>query len=107
MTSEQIDRLLRRRDKLTQRRDGRINRPALNEIDVQLREVPPGQDNRIDLYLGRPCAVLPKRVIMVQHISGVQEVAPEFGLSAAEIAHLQARCEETETEPPAYDGMWK
>lgn len=61
MNTEQIDRIINRRNKLTNRRDGRLNRPALDEIDAKLREVPPGTDNRVDLALGRPCAVLPMR----------------------------------------------
>lgn len=61
MTTDQIDRLINRRNKLTNRRDGRLNRPALDEIDAKLREVPDGQDNRVDKLLGRPCAVLPTR----------------------------------------------
>lgn len=59
MTTDQIDRLINRREKLTNRRDGRLNRPALDEIDAKLSQVPPGADNRVDKLLGRPCAVLP------------------------------------------------
>lgn len=61
MINDQIDRLINRRNKLTNRRDGRLNRPALDEIDAKLREVPDGQDNRVDLLLARPCAALPQR----------------------------------------------
>lgn len=61
MTPDRITRLISRRDKLTCRRDGRINWPALREIDALLSEVPAGQDNRVDLALGRPEAQLPPR----------------------------------------------
>jgi hypothetical protein len=55
-----IIRLIARRDRLTNRRDGRLNRPALDEIDAQLSALcPAGQSNDVDLLLGRSCAVLP------------------------------------------------
>lgn len=62
MTDERINRLMRRRAKLTNRRDEHINRPAIAEIDAQLATVAPGQRNDVDLALGRPCAQLPPRV---------------------------------------------
>ncbi len=61
MTDDHIDRLIRNRNKLTDRRDERINYPAVDEIDAQLSEVPPGQRNDVDLLLGRSCAKLPER----------------------------------------------
>lgn len=56
---------------------------------------------------GQGCPRCNRRVVMVQHISGAREVDPAFGLTAIEIAYMQARCKETEAEPPTYDGMWK
>lgn len=70
MTPDRIARLINRRNKLTARRDGRLNRPALDEIDALLREVEPGTDNRVDLALGRQCATLPPRPDY--HISAAQ-----------------------------------
>lgn len=59
MTPDKIDKAIARYNKLATRRSP--NNPALDEIVEQLREVPEGQDNRVDLILMRPCAVLPDR----------------------------------------------
>ncbi len=57
-TPAQIARLIARRERLTNRRDERINFPAVKEIDAQLAQVPAGERNDVDLLLGRPCAQL-------------------------------------------------
>lgn len=49
----QIDRLIARREKLTNRRDEHINIPAVNEIDSRLRLVPQGERQDVDKLLGR------------------------------------------------------
>lgn len=61
MNEQKINRLIERRNKLTNRRDGLTDSAVIARIDAQLRDVPPGQDNRVDLLLGRSCAVLPDR----------------------------------------------
>lgn len=79
MTPDRITRLINRRNKLTARRDGRINRPALDEIDALLQQVPDGTDNRVDLALGRKCAELPAR--------------PDYNISAAQAEQYRALSE--------------
>lgn len=61
MTPEQITFLLSARDTWLCVRDECVNWEAVAEIESVLREVPPGIDNRVDLALGRRCAVLPPR----------------------------------------------
>ena len=61
MTPERISQLIKRRNKLTSKRS--LNRPALDEIDAKLREVPAGERNDVDLLLGRACATLPDRAV--------------------------------------------
>ena len=61
MTTDQIDALITRRNKLTNRRDGLTDSKRVKRIDAQLEQVPAGQDNRVDLLLCRSCAVLPER----------------------------------------------
>lgn len=73
LTDAQIDRLIARRNRLTNRR-GTYNKPAVDGIDAQLSQVPAGERNDIDLLLGRSCATLPKRVVMVQHVDGEIEI---------------------------------
>lgn len=60
-TTAQIDKLIARRNKLTNRRDGLTDSAVIARIDAQLRDVPPGQRNDVDLLLGRSCATLPDR----------------------------------------------
>lgn len=76
MTTDEINDLLTKRDKIAVRYAYRTNQ--LDRIDRKLRAVPPGVDNRIDLALGRPGAQLPERA--------------DYGLSecAAEIAECHA-----------------
>lgn len=61
MTPKQIDKLIKRRDKLLTRRDGLYDHSVIDRIDAQLRDVPPGQNNEVDLALGRSCAIHPLR----------------------------------------------
>lgn len=60
MTPDQISALLAKRDKIAVRYAYRTNQ--LDQIDRKLRKIPAGTDNRVDLALGRPRAVLPQRV---------------------------------------------
>lgn len=53
LTTERITRLINRRERLTNRRDGRINFPAVNEIDAQLAQLPAGERPDVDALLGR------------------------------------------------------
>lgn len=73
MTNDQIDHLVSARNAITDRTDKYQNMRAVDEIDAILRDVPPGQRADVDALLGR------KRVVMVQHVGGAVEVAPEFG----------------------------
>jgi len=61
MNQQQIDALIEVRSQILSARDLEHN-PDTEPIDAVLREVPPGDDNRVDLALGRLCAVLPERV---------------------------------------------
>lgn len=63
MNAATIDALIAQRNLITDRRDiEALPYPDTSAIDAVLAEVPPGEDNRVDLLLGRPGAVLPKRV---------------------------------------------
>lgn len=62
MTPEQITALLSARDTWLCVCDECVNWEAVAAIESVLRDVPPGVDNRVDLALGRTCAVLPPRV---------------------------------------------
>lgn len=53
LTDERINRLIARREKLTNRRDEHINFPAVDEIDARLREIPAGERPDVDKLLGR------------------------------------------------------
>lgn len=61
MNANHITALLEVRSQLLSLRDLEHN-PDTGPIESVLRDVPPGVDNRIDLALGRTCAVLPPRV---------------------------------------------
>lgn len=61
MTPDQITALLNARDAWLCVRDECVNWEAVAAIESVLRDVPPGTDNRVDLALGRTCAVLPPR----------------------------------------------
>lgn len=52
-TPEQITKLIARRERLTNRRDERINFPAVNEIDTRLALIPVGERPDVDALLGR------------------------------------------------------
>lgn len=56
-----VDDLIELRNRLTDRRDEQIDYVAVDEIDAQLHDVPPGTRNDVDLLLGRGEAVLPER----------------------------------------------
>jgi len=60
MTHEQITALLEVRSQLLSLRD-LDHSVDTSPIDAVLRQIPPGADNRVDLVLGRQCAVLPAR----------------------------------------------
>lgn len=60
MTTDEINYWLAKRDRIAVRYAYRTN--ELDRIDRKLRAVPAGQDNRVDLALGRPGAQLPPRV---------------------------------------------
>lgn len=72
MNDEQINHLIAARNAITDRTDEYINQRAVDHIDAVLRDVPPGQRADVDALLGR------KRIVMVQHADGAQEVALEF-----------------------------
>lgn len=59
MTEDTINVLIKLREHATNKRDEQIAWGAVDLIDAQLSKVPAGQNNRIDLLLGRRCAVLP------------------------------------------------
>jgi hypothetical protein len=82
MTNEQIDAQIAKRNRLTNRRDGLTDSKRVKAIDAKLATVPAGQRNDVDLLLGRSCAVLPPRVVMVQHIDGSQEVDRKWSTDA-------------------------
>lgn len=77
MTPQEIDTICDARDRLTNRRDEEVDWEAVDAFDAALDEgVPPGQNNRVDKYLGRECAVMPKR--------------PDYGLSDAQYRALSS-----------------
>lgn len=55
-----VDGLIARRNKLTDRRDGLTDSNVINRIDAKLREIPTGQREDVDLLLGR---VLPSYAV--------------------------------------------
>lgn len=63
MTDNDINALIAIRERATNRIDEQIDWNAVDPIDAQLAQVPPGQRNDVDLLLGRPDAVLPERAI--------------------------------------------
>ncbi len=60
-SDEQIGKWLAQRDKILTRRDALIDSARVDAIDQKLQRVPPGHNNRVDLALGRPCAILTNR----------------------------------------------
>ncbi len=127
MNASKIDLLLARRDKLLTRRDGLYKHSVVDRIDSQLRDVPPGQDNRVDLALGRACAVHPAYytqaapvVVVVSetqaNIAALYDAATSAGaeaewLTPEQIAQLEAMCDEQggiiEHYDSANEGAWK
>jgi hypothetical protein len=57
----EIERLIARRDLLTNRRDGLTDSKEIAKIDRKLATVPEGVNNDVDLRLGRTCAKLPEQ----------------------------------------------
>jgi hypothetical protein len=62
-------------------------------------------------YPPRHYSVNPAVTMLTAAPLGAEKVA-QFaaytnGLSAADIAQMQAMCDETATEAPSHDGMWK
>ena len=103
MTDNQIDTIIEARNLLTNR-SGDVDFSAeaiIDRIDAVLRDVPPGQRNDVDLLLGRPCAVLPKRVVMVQHIDGSREIASDLEVTPAQMRDIAAKAMQ-EQEPIEY-----
>ena len=92
MTDQQIDRLIAARNNITDRIESDEHDQHTAEIDALLREVAPGTRNDVDRLLGRTCAVLPARV--------------DYGLSAAEVAEMDAKSAEQASDGPQYEGMW-
>ena len=76
MTEDQINHLITRRNKLTDRRDSLTDWKRVRRIDAQLAAVPAGQRNDVDLLLGRPCAVLPERAYVQAQAVTVEQAAP-------------------------------
>lgn len=63
-----IDKLIARRNKLTNRRDSLTDWSLIDKIDENLAQLSPaGERNDVDLLLGRTCATLPQRphIVMV------------------------------------------
>lgn len=58
LTTDRINQLLARREKLLTKRDALYDNKRVDRIEAILAQVPDGQNNRIDLALGRPCAQL-------------------------------------------------
>ena len=61
MNDPLIDQLITSRNAITNVTEDFINLDAVDYIDSILATVPPGQDNRVDLLLGRRNATLPQR----------------------------------------------
>jgi hypothetical protein len=68
-------------------------------------------DGRCSKCYPRQYTVNPAVTLLTAAPLGAEKVAQfaEYtdGLSAADIAQMQAMCEETATEAPSHDGMWK
>lgn len=103
MTDAEIAHLLTTRNKILMRRDGLIDSKRIDRIDAKLRTVAPGVNNEVDKALGRLCAVLER---FAPRPGWFVNQAVTLELSAAEIADMEARTKETETEAPDYPGMW-
>jgi hypothetical protein len=84
--------LLEIRTLLTNRADEQIDWQSVRLIDGILCAVQPGVNNAVDLALGRTCATLPVRA--------------DYGLSAADIVDIEARCNEQASDGPQHEGMW-
>ncbi len=127
MNATKIDRLIAKRDRLLTRRDGLYDSEVINRIDAQLAQVEPGVDNRVDLALGRACAVHPAYytkaapvVVVVSetqaNIAALYDAATSAGaeaewLTPEQVARLEAMCDEQggiiEHYDSATEGAWK
>lgn len=81
MTDHEITQLLQARDQICITASLLEVNADTRSIDAVLSAVPAGRDNRVDLALGRPCAVLPERA--------------DYGLRAYDIAEMEQRTAET------------
>lgn len=106
MTEDTINVLIKLREHATNKRDEQIAWGAVDLIDAQLRKVPPGQRNDVDLLLGRTCAVLPPDEAI--KVSAAQSrVTAE--LTPQQVAQLEARtaeCSGIVENDDATAGMW-
>lgn len=73
-TPDQITRLIKRRERLTNRRDERINIPAVNEIDAQLAQLPAGERADVDALLGRRA----QKAAAEQHDDYLESIADQY-----------------------------
>lgn len=89
MTEDTINVFIKLREHATNKRDEQIAWGAVDLIDAQLSKVPPGQDNRIDLLLGRRCAVLPAdealRVAAAQARITAERLTPRLSPDAVDM----------------------
>lgn len=76
LTPDRINQLLTRREKLLTKRDALYDNKRVDRIEAILAQVPAGQNNRIDLALGRPCAQLEPRVDY-----GVQQAPDDYRIA--------------------------
>lgn len=86
MTTDEINDLIAKRDRIAVRYAYRTHQ--LDQIDRKLRAVPPGQDNRVDLALGRPEAQLPPRTDY-----GMSECAAEIKECPADWRDMRGDCD--------------
>lgn len=110
-TSEQIVKLIARRERLTNRRDERINFPAVNEIDARLKLIPVGERPDVDALLGRraECQRWSSDADRAAwHDAAAQHTAQAASAKVSEFeAHMRMLCADYEIEAPDYLGMWK
>ena len=92
MTDQEIDFIISARNFITDRIESDEVDQHTAEIDALLREVAPGTRNDVDRLLGRSCATPTPRA--------------DYGLSAAEVADIEARCNEQASDAPQHEGMW-
>lgn len=86
MTPQEIDLIIAARDRLTNVRDEQVDWEAVDAFDAALADVPAGTDNRVDLLLGRMCAVLPQRVDYLTDIADQHEDMLDWKWSQGDLA---------------------